>query len=86
MVKFMRDIILGMYKGDITDRSIDSIVCRNCRHRDKNGECPVDLDADEPCLMSDEDTIDAFLKHKITENFDIDESMNDLLRECGFEE
>ena len=85
MIKFIKELMLEVYRGELTDQTMNNAICtKGCPHRTVEGICPLDFD--EVCPITDEETVNNYLKQRFASYNGFDESMNELLRECGFEE
>ena len=85
MIKFIKELILEFYRGDITRNVIDNAICnKSCPHRTDEDICPIDIKGE--CPVTDEEAVNNYLKQRFASYNGFDESMNELLRECGFEE
>lgn len=84
MIKIIKELILEFYRGNITRNVIDNAICnKNCPHITE-GLCPIDIEGE--CPVTDEEAVNNYLKQRFASYSGFDESMNELLSECGFEE
>lgn len=85
MIKFIKELMLEVYRGELTDQTMDDVACtKSCPYITAEGFCPVDFK--ETCPTTDEEVVNSFLKQRLASYNGFDESMNELLEACGFEE